>query len=424
VVHSSLSLSAAEICFGGIRVLKGVFNTIEKMRDEMIELQRLLTGIPAIAPDSEGEGEMEKAKALSAWLVKQGFVEPLWYNAPDLRVPAGERPNLVVTLKGERESPALWIMSHLDVVPPGEMDLWNSDPYTLVEKDGILFGRGVEDNQQGLVSSIFSTLALKRLGITPKRTVNLLFVADEEVGSKFGIEYLLKEEDLFQKGDLFLVPDGGRPDGTMIETAEKSVIWVKFTVTGKQCHTSVPELGVNANVAASSLIVALDGLKHVFPKKNPIFEPSVSTFVPSKREANVPNVNTLPGEDVFYLDCRILPEVPVDTVLGEIGKMIRQTQETYGVSVAYEVIERQESSATPADSPIVGMVKNAVQDVYHVEGKVTGIGGGTVSAHLRNEGYDTVVWSKFEENAHMPNEHCLVANMIGDAKVMAHLMLS
>lgn len=390
----------------------------------MIELQRLLTGIPAIAPDSEGEGEMEKAKALSAWLVKRGFGEPLWYNAPDSRVPAGERPNLVVTRKGERESPALWIMSHLDVVPPGEMSLWKSDPYTLVEKEGTIFGRGVEDNQQGLVSSVFSTLALKRLGITPKRTVNLLFVADEEVGSKFGIEYLLKEQDLFQKGDLFLVPDGGRPDGTMIETAEKSVIWVKFTVTGKQCHTSVPELGVNANVAASSLIVALDGLKQVFPKKNPIFEPSASTFVPSKREANVPNVNTLPGEDVFYLDCRILPEVPVDTVLGEIGKMIDQTQETYGVSVVYEVIERQESAATPADSPIVGMVKKAVQDVYHVEGKVTGIGGGTVAAHLRNKGYDTVVWSKFEENAHMPNEHCLVDNMIGDAKVMAHLMLS
>ena len=405
-------------------MLKEVFHTIEKMRDEMIELQRLLTGIPAIAPDSEGEGEMEKAKALSAWLVKRGFGEPLWYNAPDSRVPAGERPNLVVTRKGERESPALWIMSHLDVVPPGEMSLWKSDPYTLVEKEGTLFGRGVEDNQQGLVSSVFSTLALKRLGITPKRTVNLLFVADEEVGSKFGIEYLLKEQDLFQKGDLFLVPDGGRPDGTMIETAEKSVIWVKFTVTGKQCHTSVPELGVNANVAASSLIVALDGLKQVFPKKNPIFEPSASTFVPSKREANVPNVNTLPGEDVFYLDCRILPEVPVDTVLGEIGKMIRQTQETYGVSVVYEVVVRQESAATPADSPIVGMVKKAVQDVYHVEGKVTGIGGGTVAAHLRNEGYDTVVWSKFEENAHMPNEHCLVDNMIGDAKVMAHLMLS
>jgi succinyl-diaminopimelate desuccinylase len=120
-------------------------------------------------------------------------------------------------------------------------------------------------------------------------------------------------------------------------------------------------------------------------------------------------VNTLPGEDIFYLDCRILPEVPVDTVLGEIGKMIRQTQETYGVSVVYEVVVRQESAATPADSPIVGMVKKAVQDVYHVEGKVTGIGGGTVAAHLRNEGYDTVVWSKFEENAHMPNEHCLVA---------------
>jgi succinyl-diaminopimelate desuccinylase len=52
-----------------------------------------------------------------------------------------------------------------------------------------------------------------------------------------------------------------------------------------------------------------------------------------------------------------------------------------------------------------------------------GIGGGTVGAHLRKKGIDTVVWARIESTAHMPNEYCLIENMVGDAKVMAHIML-
>jgi len=65
-----------------------------------------------------------------------------------------------------------------------------------------------------------------------------------------------------------------------------------------------------------------------------------------------------------------------------------------------------------------------VREVYGVEGKAIGIGGGSVAAYLRNAGLDAVVWSRMEETAHQPNESALVANIIGDAKVFASLMLA
>jgi succinyl-diaminopimelate desuccinylase len=52
-----------------------------------------------------------------------------------------------------------------------------------------------------------------------------------------------------------------------------------------------------------------------------------------------------------------------------------------------------------------------------------GVGAGTVAAVFRRHGYEAAVWSKINYKAHQPNECCRIDNMIGDAKVFAHLML-
>ena len=132
---------------------------------QMVELQTLLTSYPALAPENGGDGEYEKCNALEKWLLQNGFTNIQRFEAPDSRVSTGVRPSIVVTIPGKSDDYSVWIMAHLDVVPPGEKSLWNSDPWKVVEKDGKLFGRGVEDNQQGLVSSVFASLALMKLGI-------------------------------------------------------------------------------------------------------------------------------------------------------------------------------------------------------------------------------------------------------------------
>ncbi len=392
------------------------------MREEMIGLQRLLTAVPAIAPESGGAGEWDKAQELIKALPGLGFPEHGLYCSPDPRVPAGKRPNVVVTLPGSSRDRAFWIMTHLDIVPPGELSLWSSDPYRLaVEKDRLI-GRGVIDNQQGLVSSLFAAVALRRLGITPRRTVKLLFAADEEVGSAHGIRHILDTTDLFAPGDFALVPDSSSPDGSEIEVAEKSMLWLKFRTRGRQCHASVPARGANAFQAASHLVVALETLPARFGGTNPLFDPPVSTFVPTKKEANVPNVNTIPGDDVFYLDCRILPDVDLDSVLAEIRSLCAGIEKEFGVSMEVETVQRTSSPPTPADSPLVSALSRAIMGVYGVKAKTIGIGGGTVGAFLRRKGIHTAVWFKGPETAHSPNEYCLISDMTGDCAVMAALM--
>jgi len=396
---------------------------IENSTDRIVELESLLTSIPAIAPESGGQGELNKAMALEKWLRDNGITDIVRMDAKDPRVESGIRPNMVATIPGKNDKARLWIMAHMDVVPEGDHSIWKTDPWKVVVKDGALYGRGVEDNQQGLASGVMAALAFVKQGIVPEKTIKLLFVADEEVGSKYGIQYIIDNYSLFNKEDFIMIPDGGSADATEIEVAEKNICWLKVMTKGVQTHAAMPDKGVNAFLAASDLALRLNALeKTVFTARDKLFTPDRTTINPTKKDANVPNVNTIPGDDVFYVDMRILPQYPVSMALEEVRAQCKAVEAAYGVKIELEILQANESKATPADAPVVLELKKAIKDVYGVDAVAVGIGGGTVGAYLRKIGIDCVVWSKMNETAHQPNESASIANTIGDAKVFASLV--
>ena len=410
-----------------------VFSFIENSAALAVELETELCKRPAISPESGGEGELDKCEFLAGWLKAQGIDQLERYDAPDSRAKGGIRPSLVATIQGGTSalsgpggSPRLWIMSHLDVVPPGELSLWQSDPWKLVyDKDGKrIIGRGVEDNQQGLTSSVLAALAFVKQGLIPSRTVKLLFAADEENGSGYGIDWLIKNHpDLFRKNDMVLIPDSGDKMGSSIEIAEKNILWIRFITRGIQTHGARPDQGRNAHLAGADFVVKLHyGLSEKFSGKDSLFDPDYSTFQPTKKEANVPNINTIPGEDVFCYDMRILPRYPVDEVLKEVDRIKAEIEAMYGVSISYSSAQRIESRPTSADAPLVKTLSKCIGEVYRVKIKPVGVGGGTVAAYLRNVGIDSAVWARLTNTGHQPNEYALLDNIIGDAKVMALMM--
>jgi succinyl-diaminopimelate desuccinylase len=403
-----------------------VARRIDSYRDEAIALQRMLTAIPALSPRNGGDGEARKAEALAGYLRQIGLTRIASYPATDPALPGGHRPNLVVRVPGRSRERTAWVMAHLDVVPPGDRQLWQSDPFELRVDGDRLYGRGTEDNHQGLCSAVLAARALREEGVTPPCDLGLLFVADEETGSEYGISFLLREvPDLFGPRDLIIVPDSGVPDGSQIEVAEKSIVWLKFTVRGKQTHGSTPEKGVNAHKAGAHLIVALGELYRIFDAVDPVFEPPISTFEPTQKEANVPNINTIPGTDVFYFDCRVLPRYPLEAVEAEVARIAGSIEAAHEVQVTIETPQRESAAPpTPVDAPVVKLLQAAVREVYGIEGRPEGIGGGTVAAHIRRRGHAVAVWSRFDETLHGPNEYCLLSNLLGDAKVMAHVFLN
>jgi succinyl-diaminopimelate desuccinylase len=406
-------------------ILQKLLERIASYEGEVVELQKALTAIPALSPEYGFEGEAKKAEFVKSVLSRLKVDELQEINAPDPRAAGGVRPNLIARFRGKTSSRTCWILSHMDVVPPGDLALWENDPYAVAVRDGKCVGRGVEDNQQGIISSLLAVKAFRDVGVEPECDVVLAVVSDEETGSRYGIEYVLKNRPgLVRPQDWIVIPDAGVADGTMIEVAEKSILWVKCVTHGRQSHGSEPEKGNNAHKAAAHFIVKMDGLYKTYGNRNEVFDPPVSTFEPTKKEANVPNINTIPGVDVVYFDCRILPEYGVRVVQGTIRKSADEIERQFGVKIELDYPQLVSAPpSTPVDSPVVAGLMRAILDVMGREARPMGIGGGTVAAVFREAGFPAVCWQTIEDTAHMPNESCVIANVLNDAKVFAHLFL-
>lgn len=396
---------------------------IQGYKDRMVILQRELTALPALGPRNGGAGENRKAFYLEKQLKALSPETLLNIACPDPQVPEGFRSNLVALFPGKRTSRTVWILSHLDIVPIGDRKLWKSDPFELQQKGDFLYGRGVEDDQHGIVSSYFAVKALQEEGVPPACSVGLLFVSDEETGSHKGLEYVLKRKrSLFKVDDLIIVPDAGNREGTLIEVAEKSLLWIKITLSGRQCHASRPDQGLNTLRGTAHLILALEKLPRFFNKKDPRFDFPKSTFEPTQKEANVPNVNTIPGQDVFYLDCRVLPEYPLTRVIDKIKDIAAEVGGKTGLGIKIEVVNKvQAPPATETEAPVVKALQKAILAVHRKKAFPCGIGGGTVASFFRQAGLPAAVWLTSSDTAHQPNEFCRLADLIKDAQVFAHI---
>ncbi|MEA3470712.1 MAG: M20 family metallo-hydrolase, partial [Thermodesulfobacteriota bacterium] len=363
-------------------VFERIARRIDSYENDMIALQIALIAIPALAPENGGNGEYKKARHLMRHLAQLGFNNISIFDAPDDRVIFNCRPNIVVNIPGKNRGRTVWIITHMDIVPPGEIGLWDHDPYMGNVKKGKIYGRGTEDNHQDLIASIFAAKAFADENVTPGFSVGLVFVADEETSSQKGLVYLLDmEKKLFRKNDIIVVPDFGNEEGTMIEVAEKSLLWLRFKTAGIQCHASEPSLGRNAFTAASHLVTKLSDLYRIFDRIDPIYSPPMSTFEPTRKDANVPNINTIPGEDIFYLDCRILPDYNLVEIMSKIRAMADSVENTFDVSIDIVPVQTvQAPPPTDGDTPVVNALRKAVKKIYGVDALPAGIGGGTVAA--------------------------------------------
>jgi succinyl-diaminopimelate desuccinylase len=267
--------------------------------------------------------------------------------------------------------------------------------------------------------------ALKNLEIRPRLTLALAFVADEEEHSTYGIQHLIKL-GLFGKDDLIVVPDYGHEKGDFIEIAEKSTMSFKVRTIGKQTHASTPGKGLNAHRVGMEYTLALDEFLHKkYSAKNENFDPPESTFEPTKKDKNVDAVNIIPGEDIVYFDCRILPEYNPDEILNDASVIAEKFEKKHGAKIEIK-FRRKTVAPKPTDinSKVVRSLKEAIKKARKIEPKVGGVGGGTCAAFFRKAGIPAVVWSTIDEMAHQPDEYAKVENLVNDAKVFALLAIS
>ena len=170
---------------------------IESSSDELVETMSGMISIKSVSPLSGGEGEKERADYLEKKLASWG-IGAVRYDYTDES--GAVRSNIVA--KYGNCNRTLWIVAHIDTVAEGEIGLWKTDPYSAVVKDGRIYGRGTNDNGQEVIAGMFALKALMESGAELKYNIGLALVADEEIGSRYGIQKLL-DEPVFDGSGLF-----------------------------------------------------------------------------------------------------------------------------------------------------------------------------------------------------------------------------
>lgn len=400
-----------------------IMEDIKARSGQMVEDLVQMSSIPSVNPKSNGTGEYERM----IWLIKilDDYCIPYKvFEVEDNNVKEKKRLNVVVKIEGtENTDKTLWLISHLDTVPAGDLTQWDSDPFVPLVKDGKVYGRGVEDNGQAVICSLHTCLIMIENNIKAKCNIGFIFASDEETGSDYGLKVLVKE-GVFHDEDEAIVPDAGSPDGSFVEIAEKSMVWIKFVILGKQAHASMPNLGINASSISCRFAVDLEEkLKNKYSYNDELFDPPNSTFEITQKYANVDSPNILPGKDEFVMDMRVLPRYKVDEVISDIDELINKYEKQYNVKINYEFLNRVDApEPTPIDSQVVTNLVKSISE-RGITPKVGGIGGGTCAAIVRDIGLPAAVWSTLDELAHQPNEYVVIKNLTIDTQVFVSTIL-
>lgn len=407
--------------------LQQLLDVLSGARAGVIDLQRELVARPAVGPEYGGTGEDDKARWIEAWLAKCGALcERLDF--PDERVPAKVRPNLIATYPrsyGPTQKPrTLWLLSHLDVAAAGPRELWQGDPFALRVDGDFLYGRGAEDNNQAITSSLLLMDSLRKTGITPPLRLGLLMTSGALYNYTVGIRHVLeKKPDLFGPDDLIVVMDYGNKEGSLFGVSEKGNIWLKITISGKVGHAGSPEKVSNPFAAGAALAHGLRLIEQQFSLENQLFSTPRVTITPTRTEDFSTAINHIPAHFIFYVDARITPEYSFDDVEKAINKLAEDVEKSDAVDVTIKRVEETPPARiTPPDAPVLTALERAVRAQLKVEPSTIGTGSVTVAATLRDKGLNVVVWGVQETLHNRPEEYALISAHIKQAQVLARLL--
>lgn len=397
--------------------LESVLKMIDDSREEITDILMKMIRIPAIGPANGGDGEGKRADFLMTCL--KNFDDIKRIDVDDTDCPEIKRPNILAVKKGKKEG-TVWIVAHMDTVLPGDLSKWKYPPFEPHLEDGKVYGLGAEDNGQAVMSSIFaSRFITEELN---GKSMGIALVADEETTSDTGIEYLVKN-GYFTKDDVILVPDWGSPGSSMVDVAEKHLLWVKVCVKGKQTHGSIPDEGINAFRIGSKFMTDLwEELHRRYDKRDDLYYPPQSTFEPTKNSVTVGNVNTIPGYYEFWMDCRILTDYDPNEILEFMRSLAKKKSDDSGAEITIE-IEQLTFSGAPSSTESEGYkkLKESIKDVTGIDVAASGLGGGTCANFFRLAGLNAYVWESEGGSLHQPNEFVKIDSIITDAKVFATL---
>lgn len=437
----------------------------------LVELKNLVAIESAAVPDCDKEGYPFGEKSARALQFMTDLADRLGFSSENCDNFAAH-----AQLGSGDDSDYAAVLCHVDVVPVG--DGWHTDPWTLTEKDGYIYGRGVADDKGAAMISLFCMKAMKDNGVPMKRPIRCIFGGGEEIGmddmehyfSKHALPSFAFTPDAdypacnCEKGILHIrltgntdpainSIKGGSAINCVIDRCEADIIPDneaagmlaekikvsgakctftndgKINVTGVSAHAMCPEKGINA---ASELLLALDGsgalsegsAEYFFAKKlcgdtrGKKIGAACSDEMSGEMTLNIGTISSENGATTLGIDIRY----PATLSSNGIISRINEAAQSAGIKV--EIIDDNPPLYVPADDPLILALGECYTEVTGNPMIPIAMGGGTYARTLHGRGvaFGPVFPDARPSNLHMADENLSVSELMLHAEICYRAM--
>jgi len=339
--------------------------------------------------------------------------------------------NVVLRWCGGRAAPRLILSCHLDTYPVGDAATWTRAPFG-EQADGRFYGRGSADMKGGIAASLGAMELLAEAAPDVAAQIAVVLAGDEEAMGERGTGFMIEDFPGWT-GASVIVPDVGAP--RVIRIAEKGMLWLRLTATGKAAHSAHKHLGSSAIETLMAALTALQELEAIeTPQDHPAraiareAEPFVTSAQGIGEETalnrltvNIGRIeggqspNLVAAQAEAALDLRLPQGVGTAEILERIAALLAP----FGEALTMSVDRRYEPNMTPLASPVV-------QAALAASGAVLGrpslanLRIGASDARLwRREGFDSIVCGLTPFNLGGADEHFLIDELPQLAAILA-----
>lgn len=330
----------------------------------------------------------------------------------------GTKANLYFTV-GPMVEGGVVLSGHTDVVPVDGQP-WDTDPWTVVEKDDKLFGRGTADMKT--FSAIGLSLLPDMLAAGLKRPIHFALSYDEEVGL-LGAPAMIEEiRDLVPTPSAVIV---GEPTDMQVVDGQKGIAVLRTEITGHEAHSSQPHRGASAIMAAGRLMAKIaemtDRRKAAADLSSP-FTPPYTTMSVGVIEGGTA-ANILARRCGFTWDIRTVPGDDARAILAEYneeaGKILNEMQSIApGCSIVTEVLADGPPLMPEDDNP-------AAELAHQLTGANTrhSVSYAAEAGQFQQAGFSTVICGPGSiDQAHQPNEFITLSQVAEGTRFMRNLI--
>lgn len=348
-----------------------------------LEFTQTLMSRVSVTPDDSGCQDLIAARLRSC-----GF---------DIEnMPFGEVSN--IWARRGKDGPVFCFAGHTDVVPPGDLEQWNTEPFTPEIRDGILYGRGAADMKASLAAMVDASTDFVARHPDHNGSIAFLITSDEEGRARDGTKKVM--ERLATRGDSIDWCVIGEPScderlGDIIRIGRRGSLTGILTVHGKQGHVAYPHLASNPIERFAPVLAEL--YAHEFDKGNQFFPASSFQVVEIDSGAGAPNVT--PGT----LHARFNIRYSTVWTHERLRKCIEDLLDSHGLDYTLNWHLSGKPFLTPV-SKLASSMREAARELTGVEPEFSTGGGTSDGRFIAPSGAHVVEFGPVNQTIHKVNE--------------------